>query len=249
MEIGIWHISLQEALLRSDGNGAGLFKSRQNQRGDLKSPPPFRSIRSMGLRFFNPYADIRVTQNQLPHWQQPGATYFITFRLADALPASLLKTWREERDLWRTFHPEPWTTEVEDEYHRRFSSQTERWLDAGYGSCLLRDPEIRRIVEGSLMHFNGTRHDHLGWAIMPNHVHVLAALHPDHPLEQVVSSWKRHSAREINRALGKSGQVWQHEYFDRMIRSAEHFEKVADYIRRNPEKAGLRSSEFTLFER
>lgn len=38
------------------------------------------------LRFFNPYADIRQTENRLPHWQQAGAFYFITFRLADAIP-------------------------------------------------------------------------------------------------------------------------------------------------------------------
>jgi hypothetical protein len=41
------------------------------------------------LRFFNPYEDIRYTENLLPHWQQKGATYFITFRLADSIPARL----------------------------------------------------------------------------------------------------------------------------------------------------------------
>src|SRR5438132_583497 len=43
------------------------------------------------LRFFNHYADIRQTKNRLPHWQQEGAVYFITFRLADAVPMRLLK--------------------------------------------------------------------------------------------------------------------------------------------------------------
>ena len=31
------------------------------------------------LRFFNPYAEIRHTENRLPHWQQENAVYFITF--------------------------------------------------------------------------------------------------------------------------------------------------------------------------
>src|SRR5207244_227864 len=35
------------------------------------------------LRFFNPYAAIRLTENRLPHWQQEGAVYFVTFRLGD----------------------------------------------------------------------------------------------------------------------------------------------------------------------
>ena len=41
------------------------------------------------LRFFNPYADIRFTANRLPHWQQQGAVYFITYQLADAVPHHL----------------------------------------------------------------------------------------------------------------------------------------------------------------
>jgi hypothetical protein len=41
------------------------------------------------LVFFNPFAEIAKSANHLPHWEQPGATYFLTFRLADAIPASL----------------------------------------------------------------------------------------------------------------------------------------------------------------
>jgi len=48
----------------------------------------------MELRFFNQFADIRQTRNFLPHWQQPGATYFIPFRLADACPRVFAKNGR-----------------------------------------------------------------------------------------------------------------------------------------------------------
>ena len=50
------------------------------------------------LRFFNPYADIRFTANRLPHWQQVGAVYFVTFRLADAVPQHLRTQWESERE-------------------------------------------------------------------------------------------------------------------------------------------------------
>jgi REP-associated tyrosine transposase len=60
--------------------------------------PPLLEIFSMNqLRFFNPYAEIRQTGNRLPHWQQEGAVYFVTFRLADAIPAKLCVQWEEER--------------------------------------------------------------------------------------------------------------------------------------------------------
>ena len=72
------------------------------------------------LRFFNPFAEIARTRNYLPHWQQPGATYFITFRLADAVPAGLRTGWLAERSAWMAWHPEPWSAETEKEYHERF---------------------------------------------------------------------------------------------------------------------------------
>ena len=58
------------------------------------------------LRFFNPYADIRFTANRLPQWQQQGAPYFVTFRLADAVPAHLRTQWESERAAWLRVHPQ-----------------------------------------------------------------------------------------------------------------------------------------------
>ncbi|HZE57169.1 MAG TPA: hypothetical protein VE031_04890 [Chthoniobacterales bacterium] len=87
------------------------------------------------LRFFNPYAEIRHTENRLPHWQQNGATYFVTFRLADSIPANVLGRWRDEREAWLRLHPEPWNFEIELEYHQRFSGALEHWLDQGYGAA------------------------------------------------------------------------------------------------------------------
>jgi hypothetical protein len=49
----------------------------------------------MERKFFNPWAETIVGTNRLPHWDQPGATYFATFRLADALPSNLITQWRE----------------------------------------------------------------------------------------------------------------------------------------------------------
>ena len=83
---------------------------------------------------------------------------------------------------------------------------------------------------------------------MPNHVHLLTTLHADWTLEKIIFTWKRRTSGTINTKHSRSGQVWQHDYFDRLIRDAAHFENVARYIRNNPVKAGLREGEFTLFE-
>lgn len=189
-----------------------------------------------------------MTGDCLPHWQQPEACYFITFRLADSLPEHMLREWREEKAQWLSARPSPLGVEDEMEYHRCFSSRIDTWLDAGQGSCLLAELVCRDATEEALRFFDGKRHELLAWIIMPNHVHACVLLHPRWSLEKVVFGWKRHSSGEINRRLGRNGQVWMHDYFDRLIRDEEHLRNVVRYIRRNPEKARLEAGRYTLWE-
>ena len=155
------------------------------------------------LCFFNPYAEIRFTANRLPHWQQEGAVYFVTFRLADAVPHNLRTRWESEREAWLRAHPQPWSAEVEREYHERFSSAIERWLDAGYGSCILRRKDCARIVAEALRHFDGERLALISSVVMPNHVHALFMQNADCLLENLLRSWKSFSSRKINLLLGR----------------------------------------------
>ena len=200
------------------------------------------------LRFFNPYAEIRHTENRLPHWQQNGATYFVTFRLADSIPSHVLGQWQDEREAWLRLHPEPWTSEIELEYHRRFSGAFEQWLDEGHGSCLLRRPDCATLVAETLRHFEGERAAMISFAVMPNHVHALFVQNSEWPLEKLIRSWKGFTARQVNKLLGRSGSFWQRDYFDRLVRDQEHFANCVRYIRRNPEKATLTPTEFILWE-
>ena len=200
------------------------------------------------LRFFNPYEEIAQTENRLPHWQQQGCVCFVTFRLADAVPKQLLDGLKDEREAWLRHHPEPWSTTVEREYHARFSGQIERWLDAGHGSCVLRQPVCGKIVADALCHFDGERCTQIAWIIMPNHVHALVVLHPACTLEKLVHSWKRHSALKINAALGRTGALWQRDYFDRLVRDALHFANCVRYIRKTPIKARSRAGDYLHFE-
>ena len=41
-----------------------------------------------------------ITQQTLPHWVQPGVSYFFTFRLADSVPQTLLNEWIRQRAAW-----------------------------------------------------------------------------------------------------------------------------------------------------
>lgn len=200
-----------------------------NRSGELKNP---RS-------FFNPLAGIDITQNHLPHWQQGEAWVFLTWRLTDSLPKALLDAWKLERDIWLARHPEPWDEEKEDEYHARFSEQLDAWLDQGSGSCVLRNPPNAQTVADALLHFDGDRYKLASFVVMPNHVHVLFQPKDRHTLPAIVKSWKGFTAREINMRLGKTGALWQEDYWDRLMRNEQHFFKVMEYIRENPVKAKL----------
>jgi hypothetical protein len=116
------------------------------------------------------------------------------FRLRDAIPAHLRSQWEDERATWLRLNPEPWSAAVEAEYHKRFSGTIERWLDAGYGSCILRRADCARIVAETLRHFDGDRLALVSSVIMPNHVHMVFVQNSDHPLDKLIRSWKTYTA-------------------------------------------------------
>ncbi len=200
------------------------------------------------LRFFNPYADIRFTANRLPHWQQEGAVYFVTFRLADAVPHHLRAQWESEREAWLRVHAQPWSAEVEHEYHERFLGVIERWLDADHGSCILRRPDCAGVVAEALRYFDGERVAIISCVVMPNHVHALLVQNPNWPLEKLVRSWKSFTSRKINSLVDRNGSLWQRDYFDRLVRDEKHFVNCIRYIRRNPAKAHLQNGQYILYE-
>jgi acyl-CoA synthetase (AMP-forming)/AMP-acid ligase II len=125
-----------------------------------------------------------------------------------------------------------------EEYRRR----VEEYLDQGMGECLLRDPVAADILKTTIIAENGKSCDLKAWVIMPNHVHLLLRLLDGFDLSGLMKSIKGVSARKINQRLGRSGTVWQADYFDRYIRDESHFSKVLRYIENNPVVAGLAPS-------
>jgi len=220
---------------RSEKRTVGVPPANESQRGqDARAP------------FLNPFEDILIHRHHLPHWQQGNAWQFVTWRLAESLPAPILAEWTEEKAIWTRLHPQPWTEETQTEYHERFSARVDEWLDAGHGECLLRSPDCSHIVATALRHFDGTRYALGPFVVMPNHVHVLFQSQPGWPLPDIVHSWKSFTAKELNRRTGRSGSLWQQDYWDRMIRHATHWHACHHDILANP--AHLKPGEYELGE-
>ena len=156
----------------------------------------------------------------------------MTFRLADALPQKVIDDWKLELDINRD-------TPATDPRMIDLRRKIERYEDAGHGSCVLRDPAPAEITETALLHFDGERYRLIAWCVMPNHVHAMFEMRDGYVLSRVLHSWKSFTAKEINKVLGKTGQLWLEEYRDRFIRDENHFHMTVAYIENNPVKAGL----------
>ena len=196
---------------------------------------------------FLPFAESLPTEKtfrHLPHWQQDGCSYFITFRLADALPANMLQNWQKELELFHENHPQPWDFQTQRQFVLRFRETLEAWLDAGHGSCLMRDAELRAIVENALLHFDRERYVLDSFVIMPNHVHAIIKPLGDHTLSNILHSWKSFTAKEINKVTQVDGPVWMEESYDTIIRHSEDLVDCRKYINGNGKDAPAAS--FTL---
>ncbi|MBP7948653.1 MAG: transposase [Verrucomicrobiales bacterium] len=214
----------------------------------------------MAFQIFNPAKKVSVTHGHLPHWDQEGATYFITWRTADSIPKDVWQRWRSERDVWLSDHgiePEAkdWRRQLEElpdedrQDFRRFAKTLEDELDAGHGECLLRQSDLAKIVTGALRFFDGSRYTLGDFVVMPNHVHLLVGGLARNAMLKQVESWKKWSAMKINEALGRSGRFWQDESFDHLVRSEASFEKFRQYIAGNPVKAGLKHGEYVYWRK
>ncbi len=165
----------------------------------------------------NPLRSGTHTRGYLPHVKREGASYFVTFRLADSLPReALLKFQGERAERLRCLFAgrggvlaTPATTcpdDAEQEIERDYYRKVERFLDQSIGACHLRNPEIGALVANAIRHFKDQRYVLGDWVVMPNHVHVVIWPMPNHHLSAITKSWKGFTARGANKTLNRVGQ-------------------------------------------
>jgi REP element-mobilizing transposase RayT len=191
-------------------------------------------------------------RRKLPHIQTPGSTIFTTFRLFGSVPATVLNEYRNERMSKERQADERSHSEADVEFYRRWFLKIDAILDkAQVGPMWLKRSDVRSVVFEKILEDDVERYRLDAFSIMSNHVHALfqpnvkmrvgeiPVLERDSTLAKVMQSWKGASARECNRLLGRSGQFWDHESFDREIRGVRGFDRALRYTLRNPVKARL----------
>ena len=166
-------------------------------------------------------------RGRLPHWETEHGIYFVTFRLADSLPRSVVASLESK---FRT-----------KSMGQKKSREIEKYIDGGGGACYLKMPAIADLVADTLRHFDGERYRLFAWCIMPNHLHVVFQPTSPFQMEDILHSWKSYSALAANKKLGRRGEAfWQREYYDHLIQDGEQFHRAVRYTAENPLKAGSR---------
>lgn len=194
-----------------------------------------------------------IRRRKLPHWDVPGASYFVTDCLADSIPARgllNLKKYREE--LSGKPRPEELSDdEWEDRINKLVFARYDRYLDNEPAVRHLKDPRLASEVRKSLYHFAGERYDLFSYVVMPSHFHWL--FRPTRawereleeqgetrkPREIIMHSVCSYTANQCNRLLGSSGSFWQSESYDHCPRDGAEVMRILEYIEMNPVKAGL----------
>jgi type I restriction enzyme R subunit len=144
---------------------------------------------------------------------------------------------------WKQLLPQL-TDEQRRAFDFHFNRCRETKLDECLGACVLKCPELARIVANSLLHFDGSRYRMGDFVVMPNHIHLLAAFSTPELMERQFDSWLHFTAVLINRKLKTKGHFWQQEPFDHLVRSSEQYDYLRRYIAENPGKARLKPGEF-----
>ena len=96
------------------------------------------------------------------------------------------------------------------------------------------NPSERDLIMSALEHFDNLRYRLTAFVVMNDHIHALLSTIEPYRLEDVIHSWKSFTANGMQRDHGRSGSVWQDEYFDRIVRDEKELMQKFAYIQGNP---------------
>ncbi len=198
--------------------------------------------------------DVITYRRNLPHILPKGGIFFITFRLAGTLPATVLNKLIEERNMYIKNADKDKSKKKKYKADKRFFSGYDKWLDSCQtGPVWFKNSIIAKIVYDIILKFDKNKYRLLCFCVMPNHAHLLIDLNKyDHknsctntgttasyPVTDILRRIKGASARMCNIALKRDGQFWHHESYDHYVRNITELHRIIKYILYNPVKAGL----------
>jgi len=167
-----------------------------------------------------------MKHKKLPHIDLNGYYQFITFRTQDSLSEYLQKIYNKNIE------------------NNKKQMLIDEYLDSSSDGAYLYADKIdifKEVLEAK----DNELYQIIALAVMPNHIHIL--LKQEESLGKIMKYIKAKSAIELNKSIGRKGQFWAKDYYDRAIRNDAHFATVYDYILHNPIKAKLSDVERRVY--
>lgn len=179
-------------------------------------------------------------RRRLPHIQVAGATYFVTFRLKNSLPVDVLEKLAQETERIKRLPRD----KVDMEQYRWFEKFDDYLDQVLFGEAFLKNEQAANLVAEAICYRDTKAYDLISFCVMPNHVHLICTplkkeKNVFYSLTEILHSLKRHTARQSNLILGRSGPFWQDESYDHVIRDETELERIIKYVLYNPVKARL----------
>lgn len=195
--------------------------------------------------------DTLFYKRRLPHFYQSTHPVFLTWRLKFSLPNHVLQHMKEMKAKFVQ------DTEALSEEYRKLNNFTFHkkvfgYLDAQLDTDknlpdLLGKDNCAQTIMEALHYRDAGKYALHAFCIMPNHVHVLITPYTNQPdfkktIAAITQTWKRHTARQINLLMNRTGSLWAEETYDHLVRSETEFNRIIMYILLNPVKAKLAES-------
>ncbi len=98
------------------------------------------------------------------------------------------------------------------------------------------EPNERTLIADAINYYNESRYWLHGFVVMDDHVHGVVRIAPQCSVQKTVQNWKSFTSHKLIKQGEREGQLWQQEYFDRIIRDASAIESILEYIKNNPSK-------------
>jgi putative transposase len=184
-------------------------------------------------------------RRRLPHFQPPGETFHVTFRLAGSLPRAAIIGLQQERDEFKNRMQKTSNSgeqkRLRREWNARYFGHFDAYLNVvSEGPFWLRNPQVADLVSAAIRFRDHGVYELLSFCVMPTHVHMLVMVQrSDASLYRILQSLKSYTARQANLILGRSGAFWHHESYDHVVRDDAELYRTIRYILNNPVSAGL----------
>jgi len=165
----------------------------------------------------------------------PVGTYFVTLRLADAMPKECLTDIKGRA-----------AAMIEAEggddlaLKRAIARLIEEELNRWHGDCWLRDDEVARTVVAALQSGHGRKYTLRAWSLLPNHLQAVFSVADGVDAGSVVREWRNYTTRQFNLLAGRDAEeLWEKmPYLKACMDDAEVVKRVRN-VEFRPVNAGL----------